>query len=152
MKRAALSAASASIAPPRCNGLLAISPTGRPCDARQRGVDADAEAGAQFEHAAAVGQAGDARRACRRLRSRFSGTSSRSASASGASPWRGAALEEAEVALRRRHGLRLVVDQQVDHAVGRLHAAGPMSSGRKRPARRPRSSPGRPCRCWRAWR
>ena len=30
MKRAALSAASASIAPPRCIGLLAIRPTGRP--------------------------------------------------------------------------------------------------------------------------
>ena len=54
MKRAALSAASASIAPPRCGGLLAISADRPALDAGQRGDDAGAEAGAQLEQRAGV--------------------------------------------------------------------------------------------------
>src|SRR6266511_4476778 len=54
MKRAALSPAGASIAPPRCFGLLAIRPNGFPFDADEGGDHADAKVAADFQHRAFV--------------------------------------------------------------------------------------------------
>lgn len=56
MKRASLSAASESMASPRCFGLLAMRPNGRPFDADEGGHDARAKTAAQFEDRTFVGQ------------------------------------------------------------------------------------------------
>ena len=78
MKRAALSAASASIAPPRCAGSLAITPTGRPSIRASAVTIADAEAAPQLEHRAGVGERVDHARGRRRRAGGSRGRASRS--------------------------------------------------------------------------
>ena len=56
-------------------GLLASTPTGRPSMRDQRGHDAGAEAGAQLEQRAGVGERRDDRRGRRRRAARFAGSS-----------------------------------------------------------------------------
>ena len=121
MKRAALSAPSASIAPPRCVGSLATTPSGRPSIAGQRGHHPGREAAPQLERlvaqrvdhradvvdALAVGRDQVAQRV-------WSGTGG-----SGAGAGRRAG-EEAQVALGGGDRRGVVGDPQVDHAVGVL--------------------------------
>ena len=151
MKRAALSAASASIAPPRCIGLLAMTPNGRALDAHQGRDHADAELAAQLQHGAFVGQRVDhgahvidAQAVLRDRRG--------AEPLVGAAPFADRALEVGQVLLGDAHRLRLVLDQHVDDAVRHLHARRPDFLGRdRRRARRPRSSPDRPCRWSCSW-
>ena len=130
MKRASLSQAGASSAPPRWRGWLAATATARPPMRASAVIDADAEVAPQFEHAAGVHHRVDDARAGRTARCGWP-------AAPGAAPARRPRLARRPAArpgsspgsAGRGHRGGLVGHPQVDHAV-------------RRPARRP----GRPRR------
>ena len=93
-----------------------------PFDARQRGVDADAEARAQQEQAALVRQPSHRRAGVVHAQAVFGHHLAQGALV-GRDPVSEAALEERQVVARGRHRLRFIVGQDVDHAIGVLHAA-----------------------------
>ena len=147
--RAALSAASASIAPPRWLRVVGDHAERPALDPDERGDHAGAEARAQLQHGVGVGQRVDRRRARRRRAAGSPAPACRSSAWSAQVHSCDASLEVAtgtawpprpppprRPRARRPRRWRL------------LHARPARSPpGRTRPARRPRSSPVRPCRC-----
>ena len=118
-KRAALSAASASIAPPRWAASLAITPRGRPSQAGQGGHHPRSPAATQLEHRALVEQLLDdvtdlvaALALLGHERSQPLGLRQR--------PGLGRAEEVGQVAPGELDGLPFVGRPQIDHAVGVL--------------------------------
>ena len=132
MKRAALSAASASIAPPRCSGLLARMPIGRPprrastvCTARPKP--------ARSSIALPRSTSPSMTRRMSWLRVRCSGSTLRSASASGASP---CTIRPVSRDSSRFVAATAAASSSTSRSITPLAdctAAGPMSSGAKRP-------------------
>ena len=148
MKRAALSEPSLSMAPPRCIGLLAIMPIGPALDADQGGDHAGPNCGrsSSTEPSSAsvsitLADVVDAQPVLRDRRG-AAGAGRRRSSRSAAPG------SSDRYCLATPHRLGLVLDHDVDDAVGLLHArSGRSPRAGRRPGRRPRSSPGRPCRC-----
>jgi hypothetical protein len=119
MKRAALSPAGASIAPPRCLGLLGHQAERLAFDTDERRDHADAEIAADLQHRALVGEEVDDvadivdAQAVLRDRAAQQPLVRRG-------PVLHRALEIREVFLRHRRRLGFVLDQNIDHAVWRL--------------------------------
>ena len=124
-----MSAPSASIAPPRCVGSLAIDAERAPVDAREGGDHAGAEAVAQLQHRALVEQRVDHAAhvvdALSLLGDQLAQQRLVGRRAAGPRP----PAEVGEVALRERHRLGVVGGAQVDHAVGVLHVDRPDLGG-----------------------
>jgi hypothetical protein len=116
MNRAALSAPSASMAPPRWAGLLANQPHRHALDPEERGDDPGAERPPQLQHRAGVGDRLD-------HRADVVGTLAvrRNEIAElrlvGARPVVRRPLETGQVSLRHAYGLGLVGDRDVHHVL-----------------------------------
>ena len=149
MKRAALSAASASIAPPRWDGSLARTPTGRP-SMRASAVTMPAPKSRRSSSTeSAVGERARSPDARRRRAGDSPAAASRSAvwsprvQAAPRGPWK-----KREVRRAAATASASSCDEHVDHAVlatGRRSGRSPRAGTCR--GRRLRSSPGRPCRC-----
>ncbi len=121
MKRAALSAPSPSIAPARCSGLLAITPTGRPSMPDQRRDHAGRELPAAARAPIPCRPELDHGVRCRRRGAGLRARSRGGAAWSAQRPFRRAVPgSTTRYCLASRDGVGLVVDQHVDHAVGDL--------------------------------
>jgi len=92
-------------------------------DARQRGVDADAETAAQGQHTAHVKDASDGG-ACVIDSHAILRHHALQRQRVGRLPLSEAALKERQVMPRRRYRFRFVSDQNINHAIAVLHAAG----------------------------
>ena len=124
MKRAALSEPSRSMAPPRCLGLLAMMPMGRPSMRASAVTMPVPNCLAQLQHRTGIAQRldhiADVIDAQPVLRDRAP-----EQALIGAIPVRQRALEIGEIFLGHRHRFGFVLHHHVDHAVGRLHRHGP---------------------------
>ena len=146
-KRAALSAPSASIAPPRWVGSLATTPSGRPSRRASAVTMPGAEAAAQLEHRALVEQrvdhaahVVDALALLGDQLPQQALVGHRPRGRPGRGSRRGSAWPR-----RRPRGRRRRAGRPRRWRPGRR--SGRPRRARTRRARRPRSSPGRPCRC-----
>ena len=148
MKRAALSAPSLSMAPARCVGLLAMTPSGRPsmrtsavtmpAPKSRRSSSTEPVSASVVDHRAHVVDAQPVLRDDARAGAAGRRTSQ---SASGALEVRQVLLGDARPPRPRRRPRRRRRRSAPARSSGR-----PPRAGRRR-ARRPRSSPARPCRC-----
>ena len=144
--RAALSAPSASMAPPRWVGSLASDADRPPLDPGQGRDHAGPEPAPELEHGAGVGQHVDERPDVVGPQALL-GHGGPQQALVGALPSGHRALEVGEVPAGQVDGLGVVGRHQVDHPVGHLDVEGPDLLGRGRcRVPRPRSWPGRPCR------
>ena len=130
MKRAALSEASESIAPPRCAGLLAITPNGRPSTRISEVTMPMPNLGRSSSTVPASASVSITSRTAY-TRSRFSGMIAPHPALIGRVPLAQRALEVGEVPLGDRDRLGLVGDRDVDHAVRHLDRHRPDVLGRE---------------------
>ena len=130
--RDALSAASLSIAPPRCAGLLASTPSGRPSIRTQRGDDTGAELAAELQHRAGVGEQVDERTHVVDLHPVLGDRVPEQALVR-ALPLGDGPVEVRQVLLGDAHGLGLVGDAHVDDPRRGRHVDRPDLLGRDPP-------------------